>query len=750
MALSSTAVDLLGAWIGKKHKVKARNRLLYTNDLTNAVWLQTTAPFDVTVTLAAAEVNPLGGTGDVYKIAKATTGSAGNLTYVYQSAQSFIAGADDVASMWIKKGPGDGGTHIAGIAINDGIGTTFSTSTAPTSWTRYEVTRELSGSATKSEFRIYPDWSDSSNLESIYAWRPQLEYGEIPTQYQEIVENFDEFPGPVVFAMTIDLYDIVGAATETLYLADRNYRTASDHTPANTLFHPRLIVPDVSVSVSASSRALGGRAIRNIGVIEISNPDGELDSYLDLAAYDWEGRTATLYVGADTWDFDEFEVIVPAARIRDLQFNDDEIRFDLGNSLFDPGERLQSVVYKQDLETITNSDDEAITDSDDAAINSTLYPDILKGSLDGRPMPAYIGQVWNAKPVLEDTNYSDGTNEGLYRYRLSYYLDGDGPKYTFGITNVYEGGVEATEGTDWDNIERGGQDRGELVYYSKPQADIHCIEPAETEWVGFPGVFAPLPAHVMTAILKYFAGLQDSEIDSSAADTYDYSGIFPAEAHNTHGYWTDQPVSIGEVLDFMAQPIGWWGPNFDGSKITFGWFKDLTSESIDLELDNSSIVSLQRLRTAQPTSHVTTNAFRNYGVPGTILAAVDEEDRDRLGEQWSQLSYGEDDASETISTKHAGARSLTVDSPLAWINSATYSPLGSEYLPRAVYDILKEPNSFFEADLTQHVGESEIGDIVNVTYPRYGLDSGRKMMVTGIRLSPKARNYKLKLWAGPV
>jgi hypothetical protein len=561
-----------------------------------------------------------------------------------------------------------------------------------------------------------------------------------------------------VFVLAVDLYDIGGATTETLYFSSHRYRTSSSDTPANTLFRPRLIAPDLVSGLSFDADGLPTRVNRTVGVIKISNDDGVLDDYTDTDDYNWEGRNATLYVGGQDWDFTDFEVIAPAARIKDFQFGDSQIRFHMGSSLFDPDVNLQPVIYSQDLVQIHDSNNSVLTGYDypnTFNIEATLYPDSLKESLDGRPVPTLLGTPKNIIPVLEDTNYSNGTSDGLYRYRMQYPVqdanDDEYPDMSAGPVNVYEGGVLGVEGTDWDYITRDLGDNSptgeinvsEIVWYAKPVADIH-IEPDQCQYKLAPSGGQDGSSGIVEIITRALVDLTAGQVPVGVGTSFAfYRNYYPGNDSNRPwgAYFTDH-ISRGEALDLCVSPRGWWGPSFDGSEFEIGLLRDFSLEVSALSLDTDSIVKMQRLKTAPPLKSVTLREGKNWPAPiGTILGAVDEEDRSLLSKDYRiDNRWDEDDAGDSVSTDFAASRDATIETIVQEDSNNTTDA-------QRVYELMSVQHDLYEATIVRGVGAVEIGDVVTVTYDRFGLDGGVKMLVVGIRLSPKNRNFKLTLWS---
>lgn len=97
------------------------------------------------------------------------------------------------------------------------------------------------------------------------------------------------------------------ASDDPIYVASESYTTSSSATLSDTHFDGRLI-GDPQFSRELGGVFFGGRRTTSgFSPLEISNQDGGLNSKL---REDWDGRAITLKLGADTWDYDDFETIM--------------------------------------------------------------------------------------------------------------------------------------------------------------------------------------------------------------------------------------------------------------------------------------------------------------------------------------------------------------------------------------------------------------------------------------------------------
>lgn len=105
-----------------------------------------------------------------------------------------------------------------------------------------------------------------------------------------------------VRAILVEVAVRVSGVETTRYLSTVGYTTSPSDTPSNQFFTPR-IIGGVEFSESISS---DGAPSLQYGDLELSNADGEIDSWLDDI---WVNRAITVYIGDAGWDRTDFRVI---------------------------------------------------------------------------------------------------------------------------------------------------------------------------------------------------------------------------------------------------------------------------------------------------------------------------------------------------------------------------------------------------------------------------------------------------------
>lgn len=164
---------------GREPETGTRNRLTYTEQFDNAVWIKSGA-----IVTANQETNPLGSTVDADKVD--ATG-ASNGVYITSSG-NVVSGVDATISVWVKSATGSNQTIRLRGQTASGTNVFSSAITVTNVWQRVSFTWTPS-----STFPPTPGiLTDASGTAfSVYLWGAQLETGSTATAYQRVVSQYD-------------------------------------------------------------------------------------------------------------------------------------------------------------------------------------------------------------------------------------------------------------------------------------------------------------------------------------------------------------------------------------------------------------------------------------------------------------------------------------------------------------------------------------------------------------------------------
>jgi len=213
------------------------------------------------------------------------------------------------------------------------------------------------------------------------------------------------------------------------------------------------------------------------------------------------------------------------------------------------------------------------------------------------------------------------------------------------------------------------------------------------------------------------------------------------------------------VLDMLAASYGgWYAPNRLGV-YNFRQIKDPSGSPTPTiaatfkrfiypevaGLGDYKIEQLERLVSNDegrgiPTWKITVNYQKNWTVQdgGTIAPAVTEETRLYYGLPYRSITV----TNTAIRTQYPEAIELVFDTIVD--NETDATALANHYLDlygvrRNLYRLVAE----YDVDLA---GAIDLGDVVKVFYPRFGLDNGALFNIHGILYDARAKTVELELW----
>lgn len=226
-----------------------------------------------------------------------------------------------------------------------------------------------------------------------------------------------------------------------------------------------------------------------------------------------------------------------------------------------------------------------------------------------------------------------------------------------------------------------------------------------------------------------------TDIDMASLTTID------TETGYSYGYFTPRGGSIKDVLRMLTDSIcGWVIPNYDG-KLTFGRLKE------------PSVTSVLTLTRGLVQDDITCVLDRAPNLSTTIGAQ----------KNWSRHSDNELAGSVTAATKellkaemrYKKARTGVVDSTYIHADAAEVRQTlfsvaaNAEYEAHRIAGLYFKPRYFYEVsaiiDLST-VLELNLGDTITLTYPRFDLAAGKRLLVVGVVAKINSGIVKLKLW----
>lgn len=486
----------------------------------------------------------------------------------------------------------------------------------------------------------------------------------------------------------------------TFTYADRDWiGDPDDASKPNAYYEGRVSVPLVMERNMPLLPEEERRVQRQFGMIEIANGDGALDTILQSHAVD--GRRVRVLFGPLGGAYSSFGVI---ADVLGTGWDGDSLRVRLG---------LRDQSYSLDLPLQTN-----LYDGDGGAEGTS--------EIEGKPKPLLFGRCRNVTPVLIDpTNL---------------------------IYQVHDGAIEAID----DVFDRGAALTDSAVdvasYAALVSESVASGEFATALAVGMFKIGA-VPTGLLTCdvrgdadpdyantldvialrILQDRAGLSGTFINTAtfagAAAIAGELGIYISQ--------NETPTTSQVMSALMAATGGWWGAGRDG-RIRAGRLTKPEDRSANLYLDEFSIIALAPEDAPVPRWRQRVAYQRNWTEQrGEDLAAtVTAARRQFLTEQIRSVSA----ADVAIRTRHLQA--VDPDPLPTLYESSTDAQTLADYLLA-----LHSPDRKIYRVTVKRLGYLiDLGSIVRVTYPRFGLSNGKNFSVIGIREDADRDATLLRLW----
>lgn len=411
------------------------------------------------------------------------------------------------------------------------------------------------------------------------------------TEYAAWLARADE-ARVVVVALTY--YEALLGMEAVEMVSDVGYITRPTDTPAS--WHALGIVTQLPTFSRKLSDSFTGQIGLSFGDLEIDNSDGARDTWL---LRNWDGRQVQLWLASPDWDFNDFPdpqlagviegITAPAAN---------RLRFRLRDKLFGLNRQMQA--------------------------STSVFTD---GPNAGRPSPLTFGEPFNVEPVLEDAT--------TYTYRLH---DGG----IGGIRAVRESGADVPFQVD--------AIRGRFSLLASPAGRITC----DPEGSAPRGATVTSPGALIQHMARDYGGLAADELDVGSLAALD--GAIPGPV----GLFYRDRVNAIQALTDVATGVGGWLGFSRAGLLQVGRI-ELDAETYDYELTDDDVLqprgqapAMAIERIVPPKRFTWIGYARNFTVQTDgIVGGVEQDDRDRLGKEWLDLT--------TVTSSAASAHLLATD-----------------------------------------------------------------------------------------
>jgi hypothetical protein len=481
-----------------------------------------------------------------------------------------------------------------------------------------------------------------------------------------------------------------GATTRTLRFSSLPYTSQADDTPAHTHYESRLLQPGLMRRDLFSPGQPGGPISVGYGLVEILNT-GDLDDYAEAS---FDGRSYVLKVGRLDEALADFTTVLRTT-MEAADFTLNRLTIKLRDQLAELDNPITKLKYRGDGSSVEGDAD-----------------------LKDRYKPLVFGSVMNVTPVL--------VNEALLIYQAS-----SGPVSSL---IIYEGGLQVSV---------------QAAYTS--QADMVANAPSSGYARVWPdgGLFRLgfTPSMLITCNAvsdddAFYTGtclqvMAQAGGWTGTVNAADVSALNLVMSPASVGYFVENGAPALEAMNAIAAGIGvWFGPDRLG-ELRMGVLTE-PGGTPDLSLTATDIIQLERQTAPIPAKQVTLKYKRNWTLMQEFDGSVAEAQRQLLRENYTQLV--------ALNTANVNSRKLAVT--LAY-ESAIRSDTGADVTLWRLMDLYGTPRAIYTAVVRARVADTlllDLNDVVQVTYPRFGMDTGKLFRIIGIQADYRIGQLELTLW----
>jgi len=502
------------------------------------------------------------------------------------------------------------------------------------------------------------------------------------------------------YLVELEPYRLVDDTIVPHRLSDLGYTSQGGDSVAHQYFEAVVVQP-LRYERDMVQSGIGGM-VRSSGELILNNADGSLDPLLtDFAA---DGRRVTVRLGQRDWSYDDFGVQFRGV-IASLVPDETQIRIRIQDSAF----RLESPI-----QPVTYGGAGGADGGEDLA---------------GLPRPLCYGWVWNISPPLVDAGallyqVHDGAMEAVdaVRDRGVALTPADPPDYatvqdllnaTTGIGGAIEPGEYATSLA-----------AGFFRLGGAPAGQITC------DARGAAAPFVESTSDIIVRILEDQAGWASDDINYAAFVRLNQ------DAPALVGIWTGtQPRSLGEVIGELIEGISGFAGFDRRDRFSAGLLLAPTGAPV-MRFTTENIETLEREplpgRLSPPSWRRRVAWRRNYTVQNDLAGSVPDAVRS-FAVQARRWAVQED---ATVQDAHPFAQEVDTLGLYAQEADAEIEAQRLQALfgvsGRALYRLV-----------TPLLFRAEFGDMVQVTWPRFGLSTGAFGRVVGV--FEDAERYRAEL-----
>lgn len=504
----------------------------------------------------------------------------------------------------------------------------------------------------------------------------------------------------------------------------RYYATEDMVTPpalvaaAGTFIQGRVAAVAVQHLMYRSGGARGDVAV-STGYLEITNADGALDAAIDIA---YNGHAVSILEWFPTTGTFSSHKALEGGVIEQATFTDDKITFQLRDKNFTRDKSNGGSIYGG-------------TNALPAGVDGT--PDDIKG----QRKPTCDGICINVTPVLVNTS------------KLIYQVDGQRGLVTGWSLAVFDRRAALTPGSDYSS-----------------QSDMEATAPSAGEYRVWPagGMFrlgASDPTQLLITCDVTNPANPSSGTPNGVREVVGFSARNLLSANPDAGYYSPGDYNqLGKISEVARSVGGFYRygyvPTYGGldyyiSQLTEPADMPFTVYQQPLELDETNILEIDRVVPADeergiPVARVNVHYAKNYTVmSATDLAGVAQADQAYYSREYRTVTAAADPAEtgKWATQPELDVYTLLVDQADA---QGEADRLINLYQYRRDTFSVKVPGevarNIAEAPSGSSIFRTDLQSVVQITYPRFGLEAGKLFRVLAVNEDVVQDTFTLTVW----
>lgn len=487
----------------------------------------------------------------------------------------------------------------------------------------------------------------------------------------------------------VELVGTIDGADTKFYFSNRTYNTTSTDTDADGTSRSNISYDPAIVSSVEFSESLpiDGSANISFGDIAIDNVNGVRDSWLDGV---WVNRPISIYIGDPRWQRSNF-VKIFSGLISDVGFSErNVINFS-----------IRSILEKLNV---------PITSKKISDLPSSVAPNASTLQNKDQLVPLLFGEVFNISPISIDP--------ATYTYMIH-----DGPIER--IIEVRDNGVPLIENIGYVP----NTAKGTFRLLRPPAGVITCSAQGEQNSVSSTGTIQSgiwaytVSKIIQLIVLKYGKDsmkVLPSELDLDAMNGFDLNntsavGIYITSSTNVISVCQDLAASLG------AQFTATRGGLITLLRITIPNSAPGSSYINDANVFRESFAVQQKV----PVKGVVKLGYvKNWTVQTQLLTGLPEEHKVAFG---TEYRYAES-RDENVVSKYMLANNITDPKPTLLLTAPNASIEANRLL--ALWSV---PRYVFKFQATREFLTLALGEMINLTYYRFGLTGSKPAQVISIQ-----------------